>query len=223
MSCNAKELVRRRKWITVSESLNIVRTGSYESRVKGRLVTVPPEADRQREEWNLSNEAQRSLRKAAGLNISEPICSIVICTSSNGVKEHVEPVSTRRRQHQASTNPARMHECSGVTGLACGEGYSREDGRDCIDPVRLTMHMELIKRPDLDSIHMHGSMEVRMPISGSETASEVMQPVRRVHSSDEFSAMEMDAKGPDFCKCFPGSPGLSELPEREREGIAHEE
>lgn len=64
---------------------------------------------------------------------------------------------------------------------------------------------------------------VRMTISGSETASHGMQPVRRVHSSDEFSAMEMDAKGPDFCKCFPNSSGLSELLEREREYIAHEE
>jgi len=48
-----------------------------------------------------------------------------------------------------------MHRHPGVAGLACGEGYPREDGRDCIAPVRLTMHMELIKRPDVDSIHMH--------------------------------------------------------------------
>ena len=49
----------------MSESLNVLRTGRYEARVKDRLVTVPSEADRQREEWNLSNKAQKSLRKTA--------------------------------------------------------------------------------------------------------------------------------------------------------------
>ena len=82
------------------------------------------------------------------------------------------------------------------------QGYSREDGRDCIAPVRLTMHVELIKRPKPGSIHMHGSREVRMPISGSEVASDGMQPVRRDNSSDEFSVMEKDAKCPDFCDVF---------------------
>jgi len=41
-----------------------------------------------------------------------------------------------------------------------------------------------------------------MPISGSETASHGMQPVRQVHSSDESPVMGMDAKGPDFCNAF---------------------
>ena len=88
--------------------------------------------------------------------------------------------------------------------------------------MKLTIHVELIKRPDVDSIHMHGSREVRMPISGSEVASHGMQPVRPDNSSDEFSVMEMDAKCPDFCERFPNSSWLSELPERKREGIVHE-
>ena len=41
-----------------------------------------------------------------------------------------------------------------------------------------------------------------MPISGSEVASHGMQPVRLDNSSDEFSAMEKDAKCPDFCDVF---------------------
>ena len=206
----------------MSESLNIGKTGNYEARVKVVLVTDMTEADRQREEWNLSNKAQRSLGEAAGLNANKPTSSVVICTSSNGVNECADPVNIRRRQYQIPTDPVGVFGHSGVTGLACGEGYSRKDGRDCIAPVKLTMHVELIKRPDVDSIHMHGSREVRMPISGSEVASHGMQPVRPDNSSDEFSVMEMDAKCPDFCERFPNSSWLSELPERKREGIVHE-
>ena len=186
----------------MSESLNVEKTGNYKARVKDGLATASFEADRQWEIWNPRNEAQRSLREAAGLNESKPICSVVNSTPSNGVKGCAEPVVWWRRQYYASTNPARMHKHPGVTRLACGEGYSREDGRDCIAPVRLTMHVELIKRPDVGSIYMHGSREVRMPISGSEVASNGMQPVRQVHSSDEFSVTEKDAKGPDFCDVF---------------------
>ena len=36
------------------------------------LVTVISEADRQREIWNLSDKAQKSLREAASLNVNEP-------------------------------------------------------------------------------------------------------------------------------------------------------
>ena len=186
----------------MNESFNVETTGNYEARVKVMLATDMAEADRQREEWNLVNEAQKSLREAAGLNISKPICSVVICAPSNGVKGCAESVFVRRRQYYASTNPARMHRHPGVAGLACGEGYPREDGRDCIAPVKLTMHVELIKRTITGSIHVHGSREVRMPISGSEVASHGMQPVRPDNSSDEFSAMEKDAKCPDFCDVF---------------------
>ncbi len=186
----------------MSESLNVLKTGRYEARGNDGLATVLSEATRQWEIWNHSDMAQRSLREAAGLNESKPICSVVNSTPSNGVKGCAEPVVWWRRQYYASTNPARMHKHPGVTRLACGEGYSREDGRDCIAPVKLTMHVELIKRPDVDSIHMHGSREVRMPISGSEVASHGMQPVRPDNSSDEFSVMEMDAKCPDFCDVF---------------------
>ena len=138
--------VRRQRWIAMSESLNIVRTGNYEARVKDGLVTVPSEADRQWEIWNLRNEAQRSLREAAGLNANEPIRSAVICTSSNGVNGCAEPVRWWRRQYYASTNPARMHKHPGVAGLACGEGYSREDGRSHIFPVRGMATRKLLLR-----------------------------------------------------------------------------
>ncbi|MHB1440545.1 MAG: hypothetical protein ACYCWK_07480, partial [Cuniculiplasma sp.] len=67
----------------MSESLNIGKTENYEARVKDGLVTVPSEADRQREIWNLRNEAQRSLREVAGLNVNEPTSSVVMDTLSN--------------------------------------------------------------------------------------------------------------------------------------------
>ena len=61
--------------------------------------------------------------------MSEPVCSVVSIARSNAVRGHVEPVYVWRRQYHASTNPARMQECPGVARQACGEGYSREDGR----------------------------------------------------------------------------------------------
>ena len=186
----------------MSESLNVLKTGRYEARGNDGLATVSSEATRQWEIWNHSNMAQRSLHKTAGLNANKPTSSVVMCTSSNGVNGCAEPVDLWRRQYYASTNPARMHKHPGVARLACGEGYSREDGRDCIAPVKLTIHVELIKRPDVDSIHIHGNREVRIPISGSEVTSHGMQPVRPDNSSDEFSVMEMDAKCPDFCDVF---------------------
>ena len=93
------------------------------------LVTVISEADRQREIWNLSNKAQKSLREAAGLNVNEPISSVVIKTRSNAVNGCAEPVMVWRRQYQIPTDSVRVSGHPGVTGLACGEGYSREDGR----------------------------------------------------------------------------------------------
>jgi hypothetical protein len=120
----------------MSESLNVSRTGKYEAMVKGGLVKVLPEADRQWEEWNLSNEAQKSLRQIAGLNENEHICSVVSSSPSNGVKECAEPVIWWRRAYHEYPNPARMHGHSGVAVPACGEGYSREDVRACFFPVR---------------------------------------------------------------------------------------
>ena len=58
-----------------------------------------------------------------------------------------------------SANTAWISGHPGVTVPACGEGYSGQDGRDCIAPVILTVHMELIKRTDGGSIHVHGSRE----------------------------------------------------------------
>ena len=82
--------------------------------------------------------------------------------------------------------------------------------------------MKLLKSSVVSSYHVFHRLEVNLPISGSEVASNGMQPVRQVHSSDGFSVMETDAKCPDFCERFPNSSWLSELPERKREGIVHE-
>ena len=57
----------------MSESLNVLRTGRYEARVKAELATVSAEADRQRKTWNLRNEALRSLRETTyGVKVSRP-------------------------------------------------------------------------------------------------------------------------------------------------------
>ena len=113
----------------MSESLNIERTGNYEARVKAELATVSTEADRQRETWNLRNEAQRSLRRTTGLNENEPTGSVVKNHPGNWDSGCAEPLFTWRRQNCISTNPVMMcrHPC--VTGQAFGEGYPREDGR----------------------------------------------------------------------------------------------
>ena len=92
----------------MSESLNIGKTGNYEARVKVVLVTDMTEADRQREEWNLSNKAQRSLREAAGLNVNEPISSVVIKTRSNAVNGCAEPVMVWRRQYRIPIDSVRL-------------------------------------------------------------------------------------------------------------------
>ena len=181
----------------MSESLNILKAGRYEARTKGRLATALLEASRQWEIWNLS-KAQKSLREAAGLNKSEPICSAVICTSSNGVNVCAEPVILWRRQYRIS-KPARVSGHTGVTGQACGEGYSRENGRDCIAPMRTTICTELIKCSTVSSNHAHRSVEAMIRIIEREIESEGMQPVRRVHSRNETPVMGVDTKEPDFC------------------------
>ncbi len=114
----------------MSESLNVLRIGRYEARVKDGLATVPLEADRQGEIYNPRDGAGKSLREAAGLNESEPICSIVSIARSNAVIERAEPVCPGQRQYRVS-HPVWMHGRFGVTGLACGEGYPQEDGRGC--------------------------------------------------------------------------------------------
>ena len=186
------------------------------------MVTVLLEADRQWEEWNLSNEAQKSLRETAGLNENEHICSVVSSSPSNGVKECVEPVIWWRRPYHASPNPARMHGHSGVAVPACGEGYSREDGRACFSPVRGITCVAGLKSSNGSGNHTCNNPEINLPISGSEMADNGEQAVRQAHSRNEIPVMGIGAKGHDFCERFPSSSGLSELPEREREGIEHE-
>ena len=205
----------------MSESLSVSRTGRYEARGKDGLVTVPSEATRQREEWNLNNKAQKPRREAAGLNENEHICSVVSVTSSNGVKECVEPVPLWRRQYHASPNPAKMHGHSGVSVPACGEGYSREDGRPHISPERGMQHM-VVKNPTAGFYHILYSPEVNPAINGSEMPDNGLWGVRHAHSRNEIPVMGTDTKGHDFCERFPSSSGLSELPEHKRNGIEHE-
>ena len=206
----------------MSESLNVLKTGRYEARGNDGLATISSEATRQWEIWNLSNKAQRSLREAAGLNVNEPTSSVVIRTSSNGVNGRADPILLWRKQHHASTNPARMHGRSGVSRLACGKGYSRQDGRSHIFPVRGMRYM-VLKNPTAGFYHVFHNPEVNPAISRSEMPDDEMWEVRSDNSSDEFSVMGIDAKCPNFCKRFPNSSWLSELPERKREGIGHEQ
>lgn len=86
------QIVRRQRGIAMSESLNAEITGNCKARVKDELATVLSEADRQREIWNLIEEAQRSLRRTAGPNASEPACSVVTPARSNAVNGCAEPV-----------------------------------------------------------------------------------------------------------------------------------
>ena len=201
----------------MSESLNVLRTGRYEARTKGRLVTDLSEAGRQWEIWNLSNKAQRSLRENAGLNVNEPICSTVMHTLSNGMTVCVEPFVSWRRQHHAAGIPDMPHGHTGVTGQACGEGYPKEDGRDCTVPMRLTVCMRPIKRPKVDSLHVHRSKEVSGAISGSEVLLKDLQPVRQANIRDETSVMGADPKGPDFCNASGEGQGNSSRQDRREE------
>ena len=178
----------------MSESLNVSRTERYEARVKAELATVSAEADRQREIWNLSNEAQRSRRETPDLNVNEPICSVVMTTPSNGVTGCAKPVCIRRRQYQISTDSVGVSGHLGVPGQVWCEGYPREDGRDCIAPVRLSLCMRLIKRPNVDSSQADESREVTIRISGSEIGSKGMQPVRQAHSRHDTPVMGADRR-----------------------------
>lgn len=191
----------------MSESLNTVRTGSCKARSKGILVTAIPEAGRQREIWNLSNEAQISLREIAGLNMCEPRCSVVIMTPGNWVNGRAEPFCVWRRQHHAPPHPAEVHERSGVAGQACCEGYPREDGRSLI------LAHSGIKHPNVDQ-----EMDVRTAISVTrETLSNGIREVGKDHINDESSVMGADAKGP----CFGQVPNEVETVPYSPKGVSH--
>ena len=205
----------------MSESLNVLRTKRYEARTKDEMVTALFEASRQREIWNLSNEAQKSLRESAGLKKNEPTSSTVIFSPSNGMNVCVEPVWIWRRQYQVSANSVWIPEHTGVAGQACGEGYPKEDGRDCIAPMRTTVCMKLIERPNVGSDHAHRSVEVTIRISGSEIGSKGMQPVRQDHNRDETSVMEADPKGPDFCNASGRRTGQLKSPRPTGGGVRH--
>ena len=183
----------------MSESLNIERIGTYEARVKAILATGIAEADRQRETWNLRNEAQRSLRRTTGLNENEPTGSVVKSHPGNWDSGCAEPLFTWRRQNCISTHPVMMYRHPGVTGQACGEGYPREDGRSSISPVKWHGYTELMESSIVSSIGVIQSREVKPSISRSETTVDGVREVRQVHSSDEVTVMVTDAKGPDFC------------------------
>lgn len=144
-----------------------------------------------------AHEAVRPRRESAGSNVSEAICSVVMTAHSNVVNEGVEPVNVRRRHYSTST-PAEMCRPFGVASWACGEGRSQEDGRAGIALMRRTERRKHIKRPVAGRSKPFRNCEVRMPISIVEMASEGMQAVRQVHSSNELPVMGRDAKGPDF-------------------------
>ena len=150
---------------------------------------------------------RKPLHEAAGLNESEPTSSTVISPLGNGMNVCAEPILLWRMQNQISTIPVWISGHTGVTGQACGEGYPRENGRDCIAPVRTTVCTELIKHPDVGSNHAHWNVEVTVRIIEREIEPEGMQPVRWVHSRNEVPAMGTDAKEPDFCKCSANSSG----------------
>lgn len=114
-----------------------------------------------------------------------------------------------------------MHEHSGVTVLACGECYPKEDGRPHIFPVRGMQYM-VLKNPTASFYHILYNPEVNPAINGSEIPANGVWGVRHAHSMNEIPVMGIDAKEHDFCQRFPNSSGLSELPERERDGIVHE-
>ena len=186
----------------MSENLNVSGAGRYEARVKGTLATVMPEADRQREKWNLSNEVQRSLRRTAGLNMSEPTCSVVKNHPGNWDSGCAEPLFTWRRQYRLPAL-AWVTGHPGVTGQACSEGYPREDGRSRISPMKWQGCTELIESSIGSSIFATQSLEVSPSISRNETTGNGVREVRQAHSSSEITVMVMDAKGPDFCCAVP--------------------
>ena len=180
---------------SVSGSLTMLRTGKHVARERVAEKSVH---SKQTDKGNISaHEVVRSRRESAGSNVSEAICSVVMTAHSNVVNEGVEPVNVRRRHYSTST-PAEMCWPSGVASWACGEGCSQEDGRAGIAPMRRTERRKHIKRPVAGWSKPFRNCEVRMPISNSEMASEGMQAVRQVHSSNEFPVMGRDAKGPDF-------------------------
>ena len=141
--------------------------------------------------------AVRPRHESAGPNVSEARSSVVTVSHSNVVSEGAEPVFVRRRQYGTSI-PVEMCRPSGVAGWACGEGCAQENGRAGIAPMRRTERRKHIKRPVAGWSKPFRNCEVRMPVSNSEMASEGMQAVRQVHSSNEFPVTGKDAKGPDF-------------------------
>ena len=170
--------------------------GLYSTR--GTLATAIPEADRQREKWNLSNEAQRSLRRTAGLNMSEPICSVVKSHPGNWDRGCAEPLFTWRRQYRIPL-PALVSEHPGVTGQACSEGYPREEGRSRISPMTWYGYSEPMESSTVSGIGVTQFHEVTPPISRSEMAGNGVREVRQVYSMYERLVMGVDVKRPYFC------------------------
>ena len=138
----------------MNESFNVLKTGRYEARAKGKLVTVYL---KQADNWDNGTSEIRLwylYAKPQVITNSEARCSIVISLCSNAVKGSVEPVTVRRKQNQPSP-PVWMAGLPGVAGMTCGEGYSGEDGRDCIAPMKTMVCMRLIKNPTGDSCYAH--------------------------------------------------------------------
>ena len=191
----------------MNESFNVGIIGNYEARVKDKLATVCLKQIDNGDNRTSGMRLWYLYAKPQVITNSEARCSIVITPCSNADNGSVEPVTVRRKQNRLSP-PVWMAGLPGVAGMTCGEGYSDEDGRDCIAPVKTVLCMRLIKNPLAGSYYAHYNAEVMVPINGSETAPEGMQPVGQEHNRSEIFVMKMDAKVPDFCKRFAGSSRL---------------
>ena len=180
---------------SVSGSLTMLRTGKH---VVWERMAEKSVHSKQTDKGDISTHvAVRPRRESAGPNMNEVICSVVKVPHSNVVSEDAEPICVRRRQHGTSY-PGEMCRSSGVAGWACGEGCSQENGRVGIALMSGTERRKHIQRPNAGWSKPFLNREVSVPISNSEMASEGMQAVRQVHSSNEFPVMGRDAKGPDF-------------------------
>ena len=180
----------------------MLETARHVARSKGTLVTVVPEAGRQREIWIPRWIRYLDAKRQAETN-SETRCSIVRQTRSNADNGCAEVLLWCRRQHMIFENADGIPWHPGVAGSACPESCLREDVRS-----RIFIHEE-IKRPNVVSTD-----DVMMPISETrEMASEEIREVGRENSSNERSVMDKDAK--DLCfgqvqaefETMPYSPG----------------
>ena len=133
---------------------------------------------------------------------SESRCSIVSNTHSNVVNECAEILVLNRRQYPSTDNAVWLSGHSGVTGTACREGYSEEDGRSAV----------CVAAP------MSGSVCVSVSINVTrEVTRKAPSEVRGESSSDELPVTGRDAKDPCFSHASNITGGCPMSPE----GVVH--